>query len=272
MRILYATDGSGPALEAARLLAELPLEAECTLTVLAVDDRHVSPEAALDSAAAMLRHSTAGIDTRVRRGHAADEILREAEEHPTDLVVVGARGHSALARFFVGSVAERVARHAHCPVLVVRPGAGAPRRVLVGVDASGSAARAVEWLAGFPLPADAEIRLATLLPNLHGIAQEQLLLFPPYVEERTTLADWQRRQARTRMDELAGTLAAAGRRPVCEVREGDAAPGLLALAEEEGADLLVVGSRGLSPAEQFLLGSVSESVVRHSRASVLVVR
>ena len=47
---------------------------------------------------------------------------------------------------------------------------------------------------------------------------------------------------------------------------------ILRIAEEIGADLVVVGSRGLGPLGRVLMGSVSESVVRHAHCSVLVVR
>lgn len=52
-------------------------------------------------------------------GHPAETVLRYAEEHAFDLVVLGRRGRSAPARWMLGSVSERVLRYAHCPVMVV---------------------------------------------------------------------------------------------------------------------------------------------------------
>lgn len=57
---------------------------------------------------------------RVTEGHPAAEIVRVAEEWPADLVVMGTLGRTGLAHLLLGSVAERVIRHAPCPVLVVR--------------------------------------------------------------------------------------------------------------------------------------------------------
>jgi len=58
--------------------------------------------------------------TVVAHGMPADEIVRIAEERQVDLIVIATHGHTGLRHLFLGSVAERVIRHVHCPVLVVR--------------------------------------------------------------------------------------------------------------------------------------------------------
>lgn len=55
----------------------------------------------------------------VDEGHAASTIVDRSKREKTDLIIIGRRGRSAIERFFVGSVTERVVRHAPCPVLVV---------------------------------------------------------------------------------------------------------------------------------------------------------
>lgn len=57
----------------------------------------------------------------IRHGRAFAEIVRYAEEQSIDLIVIGTHGRSGLAHVLMGSVAERVVRHAPCPVLTVRP-------------------------------------------------------------------------------------------------------------------------------------------------------
>jgi nucleotide-binding universal stress UspA family protein len=64
--------------------------------------------------------STVAVDPRVVMGDAWWEICRTAEREPADLIVIGSHGDSAITRIPLGSVAERVVRHAPCPVLVVR--------------------------------------------------------------------------------------------------------------------------------------------------------
>ena len=63
-----------------------------------------------------------GLDVRTikREGIPADEIVSVAEEEDADLIVIGSFGRSALEKLLLGSVAEKVIRHAPCPVLVVR--------------------------------------------------------------------------------------------------------------------------------------------------------
>ena len=273
MRILYATDGSEGALAAGRLLASLPLTSEDTVTILTVaEDEPSGATEVLEASEQILVAGAPELRMRIGRGQAATGIVRAAEEEPTDLVVLGSHGRSAVARFLLGSVAERVARHAPCSVLLVR-GNGQPlRRVIVGIDGSEGAARAAGWLRGFCLPSDCEIRLVTLLANLRELAHERLIIHPPLTEESIPLDEWQRGQASARLEAEVTAFKEAGRQAVTEIRSGDPAPGLMDVAVDEGADLVVVGSHGQSAFERFLLGSVSQQVLCHAPCSVLVVR
>jgi nucleotide-binding universal stress UspA family protein len=58
--------------------------------------------------------------THVTHGEPTAEILRLAEQERADLLVIATHGRTGLKHFFLGSVVERVIRHASCPVLVVR--------------------------------------------------------------------------------------------------------------------------------------------------------
>jgi len=66
------------------------------------------------------RRSGRGVVTAVVDGPAADEVARCARERGADLLVVGTHGRRGLRHLVVGSVAERLVRVAHCPVLVIR--------------------------------------------------------------------------------------------------------------------------------------------------------
>jgi universal stress protein A len=57
----------------------------------------------------------------VGHGHAAKEIVRVAEETKADLIVIATQGHSGWHHLLLGSVAEKVIRHAPCPVFIIRP-------------------------------------------------------------------------------------------------------------------------------------------------------
>jgi len=64
-----------------------------------------------------------GVDTSflIWVGDPGEQIVSAAEAERADLVVVGSHGRGAVGRFFIGSVSDHVVRHAHCPVVVVRP-------------------------------------------------------------------------------------------------------------------------------------------------------
>jgi nucleotide-binding universal stress UspA family protein len=73
----------------------------------------------LEARAAQVRAAGVEVETRMLGGIVHDAIISRAQEIGAELVVVGSRGASALEHVLLGSVAERVVRHAVCPVLVV---------------------------------------------------------------------------------------------------------------------------------------------------------
>ena len=77
-------------------------------------------QAAAERVAAALRGTAPQVNTLIRSGSPADEIIRAADEIEADLIVVGGRGKSAVGAILMGSVAYRVLHHAPCPVLVAR--------------------------------------------------------------------------------------------------------------------------------------------------------
>jgi len=72
--------------------------------------------------------------------------------------------------------------------------------------------------------------------------------------------------------EAAASIEPSGVRAQTFAREGDAADAILDVAEERGADLIVVGNKGMTGAKRFLLGSVPNKVSHHAPCSVLIVR
>lgn len=135
-KILCAVDGSASADKAFDFAAELAARFEAELLVLAVarppePPELVETEAVLDTAHqfyeqhfARLREKLAGRTLTLRCdvavGHPAEQIVHRAEVEGTDLIVVGHRGKSLLARWLLGSVSKRVLSYAPCAVLVVR--------------------------------------------------------------------------------------------------------------------------------------------------------
>ena len=153
--LLLATDGSEPSLEAARLVRDLlnpaalaqrhgpgrgaaarrrcPFTARtsgtaCTAAVMLSQETQDAVTAAAEQTAqdALQRtvaelSTTAPVETAVRHGSPADEIVRCATESGAGLIVMGSRGWGEMHAVLLGSVSERVLHTAPCPVLIARP-------------------------------------------------------------------------------------------------------------------------------------------------------
>jgi nucleotide-binding universal stress UspA family protein len=89
-------------------------------------DTHAAVEEALDRAAAV------GVpaDGEIIEGDAADEIVAFADNRDSSIIVIGSRGHGALAGTLLGSISADVVQHARRPVLIVNPGPRADRRTV----------------------------------------------------------------------------------------------------------------------------------------------
>jgi nucleotide-binding universal stress UspA family protein len=122
---------SGPLLAYATALAGATGAELCLLHVQepqpALSEAEVS-EAAVELARYQLLAEQAGaarVTTRLRSGEACCEIVREAQEAATDLIVIGSHGQTGLTRFLMGNTAEHVVRTAPCATLLVKPQADA---------------------------------------------------------------------------------------------------------------------------------------------------
>ncbi len=83
--------------------------------------RHEHAEEALATALAERGHGDIPAEVAMATsGNAAWEVVKLAEKHDAELIVLPSHGRSGLSRLAIGSVAERVVRYAHCPVLVLR--------------------------------------------------------------------------------------------------------------------------------------------------------
>jgi nucleotide-binding universal stress UspA family protein len=285
VRILFATDGSPEADRAKELLASLPLPSGSELIIMSVvpqvegghrKDRPDELETAQKTADKAAYHlAKAGVCTEcvVTCGHPADMICWVAEENDVELVVMGSRGRSSLARFLLGSVSQRVAGHASSPVLIVKPPSRSFEKVLIGVDGSEDSRRALRFLKPFPLPSSATIVVAHVVHVQSPSFGEQ----KGYYETAELGGELEQLRNAAEVDgkkildgaveSLKGTV-----RVETLLTAGPPARRLVELAREVDADLLVVGSRGLTGVERFLMGSVSLQSCHHAPCSVLVVR
>lgn len=134
-------------------------------------------------------------------------------------------------------------------------------RVLVGTDGSSDAKAAVAWMACLPLPPDREVMVITVVepPRRFGARRDGSEDLPEALVV----------EARRVADDTASRLL-GGRTSTGRVVEGDPCDQIVATAGTWGADLIVLGARGLGAIREILLGSVSLGVVRQAPCPVLV--
>lgn len=77
-------------------------------------------EAILTESLSVFGYSTENINTVIRKGNPADEILQEAEKGQYDLIIMGSRGLGVFSRSFLGSVSNQVLNHTHTNVLIIK--------------------------------------------------------------------------------------------------------------------------------------------------------
>jgi nucleotide-binding universal stress UspA family protein len=207
-------------------------------------------------------------------GSAPWELVAKADQWNPDLIVVGSHGRTALGRFVLGSVSQRVLTEALCSVRIARGRVeepNSPERIIVGTDGSPASEEALRAVAARTWPAGSEVKVVLvddpLAPEFLGkvIPPLRKMLEEDRQEERA----WVEEISRQSID----ILSSAAIKVTCVVREGDPKRELPKAAEEWGADCIFVGSAGFSNRfERFVLGSISAAVAARAHCSVEVVR
>ncbi|MCK9871963.1 universal stress protein [Nocardiopsis dassonvillei] len=237
--------------------AEISDQADEVLTKAAEHVRRVRPSVTVETETALEEPPLA--------------LLSHSRTH--DVLVLGTRGLGTFASVFVGSVSIRVAAQAACPVVVVPSHGGSPAttslgRVVVGVDGSRNARRA--------------LRLAVDLVRESGgelvVVNSWEVPYPYDPIAMTSMGyEPQEKLFDRKSEELVGEmlLDVTGRQredldfEVSVVRTQDSPVNAL-IGAAEGADAIVVGSRGRGSVRGLLLGSVSQGVLHHSEIPVVI--
>ena len=136
-RILHANDGSEHAFHALTVALAIAKQNNSDLHMVSIEEIDYMPEfveevreetrtaarrfhAVLQRARAMAEESHVNLKTHVMAGHPVRDVVILAADLNVELLVIGARGHSALYERLVGSRADRIMHLAQCPVLVVK--------------------------------------------------------------------------------------------------------------------------------------------------------
>jgi nucleotide-binding universal stress UspA family protein len=191
--------------------------------------RAARPEAELDS----VSHLMAPTDPRIILGVRSD----------ADLIVVGSRGLNVVHAVLVGSTVEWLMHHPPAPLAIIRT-SDPVSRVLVCIDGSAHAQRAVEAFASLPWSGQTEARVLGVYDGWAEVEQG--------------------------MSAAAATLDDADIPTKSQEIRGRPSPTILGQIEELRPDLVVLGTRGLTGWHRLLLGSTASAVVRSAPTSCLV--
>jgi len=207
-------------------------------------------------------------------GVPSQQIANSAEELGSDLIVMGTRGRTGLQHVLLGSVAERVVRSARCPVLTAKAddtrGAIRPRVIVVPIDFSGAAERALQAardLAGAMGPAH-----LVLVHGYYVPAELEQMLVSESTGGSGGVLDRLSKDAARELEQMLVSLQDAGVSAEYVAQHGPPERVIARVAEERDADLIVMGTHGRKGLSHLLIGSVAEHIVRVAPCPVLTIR
>lgn len=212
----------------------------------------------------------------VQQGRPEDIIIAAASADRATLIAMATHGRSGVTRWLLGSVTEKVLRGTVNPLLVVRApgnsktdGEAALRSVIVPLDGSDVAETILSPVAALAKVLDLQV----LLIRVYGLPLPTYGGDDYYVPDYLELKDQIRDEAEGYLNSRANLLRAQGVAEVSTVViEGSAADAIIDLARKTPDNLVALSPHGRSGLQRWVLGSVTEKVVRHCQDPVLIVR
>jgi nucleotide-binding universal stress UspA family protein len=223
--------------------------------------------------AALVKDESAGTQVRgeVRSGRAADELEKAIKENGAGVLVIAAND---LSKDRLGSVASRCVRSAPCDVLVLRDWQeGDFSKIVVCTDFSATAGRALERGIALAVANNASLDIVHVMypPTMDpwGETLDHAMDSPmPYAEESRTRV---RQRMKTFLAPYADALSAVFHSEII-LESSSASSALTRHIRHGGADLVVLGTHGLSRIAGLFLGTNAETLLHEATVSVLAVR
>ena len=282
-KIVLCVDGSTESVKAARFLSRLVHDERYELVVLSIlpqpethgiagallDDQRTYIQGAYENVEQIFAGANVSIRQLIRFGRPGKKIVSVAKALDADLVVLGAVGHSMVARMLLGSTSDYVATHAESSVLVVRvPDTkwtfDSKPLLSIGLayEQTGPARAAFEEISEFHWGDKTQFNLLTVIPNR-----------VEFTDDAEISSQKQREQAQDCIDDLRDEFSEVAPVSLGFLLEGThAGEAIVHFAESHGADLMVVGESKQTNVSRALLGSVSRFVLRHAPCSVWITR
>ena len=207
--------------------------------------------------------------TEVLQGEPYSTILDYAELRDVDVIAMPTHGRQGLARLLLGSTTERVVRRADVPVLTVRPDSDVTatypyESVLVPTDGSDCANEALETSVDVASEEAADLHLLSVVDVTSLGVDVRIQMQVQFLEENATeiVEDATEFATDASVESVSGSVAL-----------GTSVHGkILSYIHEHDVDLVVLGTHGRTGFDRYMLGSVTEKLVRTSPIPVLTVR
>ncbi len=213
------------------------------------------------------------VSSRLLQGSVAETLESHAQVSAIDLVVMSTHGRGAMGRFWLGSVADRLIRRLHIPVLVVRPSwqedmpDAEIKRILVPLDGSPLAEAILEDAVRFGGDEAEYLLVSVVVPPVPLLDMVPVTGMP----DTSALVPGLMKAAEGYLDRIAERLRSEGRRVSAHTVLADRVhEGLLEQANLFGADLITIATHGAGGIKRFAIGSVTEKIVRGTPCPVLV--
>jgi len=257
------------------VLAKMPVPAGMGGLKL-FDDRMAFRRDQCESYLGDIRQTYANTNVPVRihveEGDAASVIVDTAVAEDIDLIVMTTHGRTGFRRWVLGSVTEKVMRHATCPVLAVQDG-GLPEDMIITLDGSELAEHSIEPGLALASTFDAQVTLLRVLEPVEQLAEEERAQLRS--EEQAwlfTLPEVVHRNAITYLEQIAARYAETLPHIKFAVTTNHAAEGVVEFAERHDMDLIVMTTHGDTGIGRWTYGSVTEKVVWSAPCAMLVIR
>lgn len=261
--ILVPLDGSERAEVALSWASALPARRVRLLRVC--PEQHPDSQTAaryLEQVATRFQPPGRTIETRIAQGGPADAIVDDAAD--ADLIVMTTQGAGGGGRLLFGSVADRVARHAPAPTLLLRGGhhpvpTQPVQRIVVALDGSSAAERALPLATILATRLHVPVHFVTVDDSEQDREHHSAHQSAPRDEKPDAY-----------LEAKAASLQALGMAISTEIRTGPAASEVMATLGS--GDLLVITTHGQGAARRWQIGNVAEKLLRQAAAPVALVR
>jgi nucleotide-binding universal stress UspA family protein len=240
---------------------------------------HAVAQRDMDEAAALITAPGVKIERQVAEGEPDVAIVDAAAQRDVDMIAMASHGRGAIGRAIFGSVADRVARSATVPILILRtPSDDLPhapvvvRRIVVPFDGSALAREALPVAASLARQLDAPVHVVRAIDPASNMPVAPGALGPsPLVTAEVTDRIWLEieTEARKSVADAVDTLQADGIDADGATLSGSPFFAISDVTEPD--DLLVLTSHGRGGVGRWLLGSVAEKLIREAPAPVLLV-